>query len=156
MAETRTYRAAEVEETSKLARTVVIQLILFLLPFLAYAIYRLLVTDAEADGRKTWPINLLFGAGALLTLAGWAFMASQETKERDLCIEPPRYENGVLIPQRTVPCERDLTHVGAPKTETPGNAAEGVSDPEPRPPEGAPQIEIEAEEVPTASDDESD
>ncbi|MCI4644700.1 MAG: hypothetical protein MRY64_07960 [Hyphomonadaceae bacterium] len=106
-----------------MARTVVIQLILFLLPFLAYAIYRLLITDAEADGRPAWPIRVLFGVGAALTLAGWAFKASQETKERDLCIEPPRYEDGVLIPQRTVPCERDLTRVGAPVTETPGEAA---------------------------------
>ena len=135
-----------------MARTVVIQLILFLLPFLAYAIYRLLVTDAEADGRKTWPINLLFGAGALLTLAGWAFMASQETKERNLCIEPPRYENGVLIPQRTVPCERDLTRVGAPKTDTPGNADElGVE----RQGDSAGETEIEAEEVPTARGDDN-
>lgn len=133
-----------------MARTVVIQLILFVLPFLAYAIYRLLVTDAEADGRKTWPINLLFGAGALLTLAGWAFMASRETKERDLCIEPPRYEDGVLIPQRTVPCERDLTRVGAPKTDTPGNADElGVDEH----PGGVPESEIKAEEVPTADGD---
>lgn len=123
-----------------MARTVVIQLILFLLPFLAYAVYRLLVTDAEAEGRKTWPINLLFGVGFVLALAGWAFMASQETKERNLCVEPPRYENGVLIPQRMVPCERDLTRVGAPTTETPGNA---------------PASETDAEDTPAASENDT-
>ena len=112
-----------------MVRTVVIQLILFLLPFLAYAIYRLLLTDAEEDGRKTWPINALFGAGAVLAVTGWVAMALNSPSNPELCYEPPRTENGVVIPARSYPCERDLSTVGI-QAGSPPEGAEGVSDPE--------------------------
>lgn len=97
-----------------MARTIVIQLTLFLLPFLGYAFYRLLLSDAEADGRKTWPISLLFGLGAALMLGGFAYLALTEERSPNMCHEPARYENGEIIPARSFPCERDLTNVGAP------------------------------------------
>ena len=120
-----------------MARQIVISLVLFTLPFILYGIYRLLVTDAEVDGRKTWPINLLFGSGVVLAIAGYGVMLSialTTERERDVCYEPARFEDGVLIPAKTVPCEKDLTGVGMPAREDPGGKAQGVS----RPPEPAP------------------
>lgn len=106
-----------------MVRTVVVQLILFLLPFLAYAIYRLLVTDAEQEGRKTWPISILFGAGAFLFVVGWAAMWFNDEKDPNLCFEPgferDRFIDGELVPARQIPCERDFRNVGAPTTDAP-------------------------------------
>lgn len=123
-------RALMFWEIFVLVRTVAIQLVLFLLPFVAYAIYRLLVTDAQSEGRKTWPINALFAIGAVLALSGWTYLALNNGDSRGSCVEPARVEDGVIIPAKTVPCERDLRGVGRPNTDSPGRAAQGVSDPE--------------------------
>ncbi|MEM1104967.1 MAG: hypothetical protein AAGH87_01145 [Pseudomonadota bacterium] len=103
-----------------MARTLVIQLTLFLLPFLGYAFYRLLLSDAQTDGRKTWPIRVLFASGAALMAAGFAYLALSEERSPNLCHEPARYVDGVLVQARSVPCERDLTNVGAPAGDTSG------------------------------------
>ncbi|MEO0467111.1 MAG: hypothetical protein AAF216_11265 [Pseudomonadota bacterium] len=112
-----------------MVRTVIVQLILFLLPFLGYAIYRLLLSDAEADGRKTWPINALFGAGVVLALTGWTVKALTGPGDSELCYDPPRIVDGEVIPARSYPCDRDLSSVGI-QTGNPPEGAEGVSDPE--------------------------
>ncbi len=110
-----------------MAYRVALQVAVFLLPFIMYAIYRLLVTDAEADGRKVWPINALFSTGAVLTIGLWVVLASRETKVRDLCYEPAHMQDGVLVPGRQVPCpdSRETIDVGAPATDRPGRAARG-------------------------------
>lgn len=111
-----------------MARTLIIQLTLFLLPFLAYAIYRLLVSDAQAEGRKTWPITTLFTTGAVLAVAGWTWMATREVKDPNVCYEAARFEDGEIIPGRTVPCPRDLRDVGQPTTDSPGRPARGTDE----------------------------
>lgn len=120
-----------------MARQFVISFVLFTLPFILYGIYRLLVTDAEVRGRKTWPLNLLFGSGIALAFVGYGVMlvmALTTERDRNTCYEPARFEDGVLIPARTVPCEKDLTGVGMPAREDPGGQASGVSGtPEPAP-----------------------
>ncbi|MEM7766827.1 MAG: DUF6111 family protein [Pseudomonadota bacterium] len=110
-----------------MAYRLALQVAVFLLPFVMYAIYRLLVADAQADGRKVWPINSLFGAGAALTIGLWTYLTLRETKERDICHEPARVENGVLVPGSQGPCaeSREIINVGAPSTDSPGSAARG-------------------------------
>lgn len=108
---------------------IAIQLVFFLLPFIAFGLYVLATTDAERDGRRKWPIQALFLAGLALTTAVWFFKIFTENDERNLCIEPPRSENGKIIPARTYPCERDA-NFGAPTTDAPGTAASGVTDPD--------------------------
>lgn len=107
---------------------IAIQLVFFLLPFIAFGLYVLATTDAEREGRRKWPIQALFLTGLALTTAVWFFKIFTENNERNLCIEPPRSENGQIIPARTYPCERDA-NFGAPTTDAPGTAASGVSDP---------------------------
>ncbi len=116
-----------------MARQFVISFVLFTLPFILYGIYRLLVMDAEVRGRKTWPLNLLFGSGVVLAFAGYAVMlaiALTTERDRNTCYQPARFENGVLIPAQTVPCEKDLSGVGMPAREDPGGQARGVSGPQ--------------------------
>lgn len=143
-----------------MVRTVVIQLVLFLLPFLAYAIYRLIVSDAQAEGRKTWPITILFSLGLALTFSGWiATILLQDKTPRNVCWEPARNEGGVIIPARQVPCERDLSRVGAPASRDPGGNAPGASDPVgPLPGDEDPQLLTPEEGEPVllpSEDDES-
>lgn len=130
-----------------MAYRVALQVAVFLLPFIMYAIYRLLLTDAEADGRKVWPINTLFGVGAALTIGLWVVLAAREPKDRDLCYEPAHMEDGVLVPGRQVPCSETRTaiDVGAPSTDRPGQPARGFGV---RPREDVSR----AEEVPRADD----
>lgn len=108
---------------------IAIQLVFFLLPFIAFGLYVLATADAEREGRRKWPIQALFLTGLALTTAVWFFKIFTEDSERNLCIEPPRSENGQIIPSRTYPCERDA-NFGVPTTNAPGTAATGVNDPE--------------------------
>ncbi|MEM0985855.1 MAG: hypothetical protein AAGJ32_06380 [Pseudomonadota bacterium] len=110
-----------------MAYRVALQVAVFLLPFIMYGVYRLVLADAEADGRKIWPINTLFGTGAALTIGLWVALAVQEPKERSLCNEPAQVVDGVLIPGRQVPCPdgRETINVGAPMTNEPGAPARG-------------------------------
>lgn len=108
---------------------IAIQVLFFLLPFAAYAIYLVVTADAERDGRRKWPIQALFLIGLALTTAVWFLKIFTENNDRNLCIEPPRTENGKIIPARTYDCERDM-NFGAPGTEAPGAPASGVSYPE--------------------------
>ncbi len=108
-----------------MARQTIISILLFVLPFILYGIYRLLVSDAKHDGRKTWPINVLFGSGVALALLGYGVMlthALTSERDRDVCYEAARFENGVLIPAREVPCTKDLSNVGKPADEIPETA----------------------------------
>jgi len=129
------------------AYRVALQLAVFLLPFIMYGVYRLLISDAQADGRKTWPINSLFGAGAALTLGLWVYLASREDKDRDNCYQPAGMENGVLVPGKQIPCPegRSVIDVGAPTTDEPGQAARGFG--------VRPRDDVSrAEEVPRSND----
>ncbi|MEL6245680.1 MAG: hypothetical protein AAFQ85_10055 [Pseudomonadota bacterium] len=109
-----------------MAYRVAIQLFFFLLPFMAFGLYRLLVADAEADGRKAWPVHWLFGIGAAISAAVWFWFVFSEDRDRNVCREPAQFENGVLIPGRDVPCEKDISRVGLPQEgERPG-PAQGV------------------------------
>ena len=115
---------------SPVAYRILMEVGIFLTPFILYGVYRLLVRDAQVEGRKTWPINTLFAIGAVLAIGLYVFLAMREEKDRDLCYEPARIEDGELVPARTVPCEqvRDLTRVGEPSSNRPGNSAEGVGE----------------------------
>lgn len=105
---------------------ILIQLFFFALPFVAYGLYRLLIADAEADGRKAWPVNALFGAGAVLTIIVWFFFVFSEDKERGICQVPARFEGGVLVPAQQVPCDQDVTGLGVPLSDDPGGEASGA------------------------------
>lgn len=91
------------------------QLFFFLLPFLAYGVFRY-STRRVRDWRKAWPMLALFVASLAAGAAAWlASILLQPEKVRNVCNEKARFENGQLIPERSYPCEKDVSHSGAPQ-----------------------------------------
>ena len=109
-----------------MAYRVLFELIVFLMPFIGYGLYRLLSAEAREEGRKQWPIQMLFGIGAALAVLVWIILLLSDDRSGKLCYEASRFENGELIPARTYECDRNVGNVGVPRTEDPGGEAQGV------------------------------
>ncbi|GAB5457114.1 MAG: hypothetical protein Hens3KO_01440 [Henriciella sp.] len=118
-----------------MATRVVFQLVLFLLPFFLFGIYRIAIAEAKQDGRKPWPIKWLFGIGLVLAVGSWLAFIFLDRGGRDECYRPARMENGVMIPGETYVCDRDLTQIGVPPTDDPGGVATGVGEANPAGPD---------------------
>ncbi|MEM1036466.1 MAG: hypothetical protein AAGI14_06860 [Pseudomonadota bacterium] len=86
---------------------VLFQLFFFALPFIMFGLYRLAIAGAEQEGRKPWPIRVLFGIGLLLGVGSWIFF--------------------ILIERVGDEQRPDLSNAGRPLTEDPGGQAEGVT-----------------------------
>ena len=97
-----------------MAGRLVFELFIFSIPFLVFGLYVLVTTNAEVEGRRKWPIQILFLIGLGLATAVWFLLILLEKKERDVCHEPARFENGVIIPARDYPCEQNVRDVGVP------------------------------------------
>lgn len=80
------------------------QLLLFLLPFVAYAIW-LWLTDRGWRTPERWrgvPMVWLVACGVALTLASLAALALTTGGSTRAIYEPARMENGVFVPGRIV------------------------------------------------------
>jgi TRAP-type uncharacterized transport system fused permease subunit len=82
---------------------ILLQISLILLPFIMFALYRLATAD-KSDFRHKWPFAALTLTGLALTSAFYAYMFFSEPRGERTCTTPPRFENGELIPSKTVPC----------------------------------------------------
>lgn len=114
-----------------MATRILFQLFFFLLPFLAFGVYRVAVAEAELEGRKPWPIRWLFGIGAVLAVGSWLLFIFLDRGEGNYCYTPTRIVDGELVEGQRYACDRDLSHIGEPKSEDPGSSASGVGEPEP-------------------------
>lgn len=105
-----------------MAPRVLFQLFFFALPFIMFGLYRLAIAEAEEEGRKPWPIRLLFGIGLLLGVGSWIFF--------------------IVINRVGDEPRRDLSNAGRAMVEDPGGQAQGVT----REPEALPEAtEIDEE-----------
>ena len=102
-------------------RIVLMELAIFLSPFVAYGLYRLALQDAEAEGRKSWPINALFGTGLALAAIAWLFLILREDRDRNICREAPRFDpvTRELIPGREYECDADVESIGQGRRDDP-------------------------------------
>jgi hypothetical protein len=91
------------------------EVFVFSLPFLVFGIYLLATRSAEDAGQRKWPVQLLFAIGITLATIAWFVMIALEPRDRGMCIEPERVENGVVIPARSYPCEHRPQDVGIPR-----------------------------------------
>ena len=107
---------------------ILFQLVLFTLPFILFGIYRLAIAEAEQEGRKPWPIRLLFGVGLALAVGSWLIFIFLDRGGREECYRPTQIVDGVVVPGERYPCEKDLGSIGQPKTEDPGGRADGVGE----------------------------
>ena len=134
-----------------MAPRIFIQLVLFTLPFILFGVYRLAITEAEQEGRKPWPIRVLFGLGLVLAVGSWLILILLDRGGREECYRPAQIIDGVVVKGESYPCEKDLGEIGLPRTEDPGGQAEGVG--ERRNFDGTP-IEIDDDTAETLDDPE--
>jgi len=112
-----------------LAGRIVFELFIFSIPFIVFGLYLLATTNAQQEGKRKWPINILFLCGIGLATVAWFVLILLEPKERDICHEPARLENGELIPARDYPCEHDVRNVGIPLERDGVRSARGATGP---------------------------
>lgn len=112
-----------------MAPRILFQLVLFVLPFILFGVYRLAIAEAQEEGRKPWPIRLLFGVGLAMAVGSWLIFIFLDRGGREECYRPAQMVDGVVVPGERYPCEKDLGAIGVPKTEDPGGQAEGVRTP---------------------------
>ncbi len=82
-----------------MARIVLIQLLLFLLPFIGYAAW--LFLNRKAQSSENWrggPIVWLLLGGALLAVAGLIALVSFDAAPEGTQYKPAEYRDGVFIP----------------------------------------------------------
>lgn len=107
------------------------ELILFLSPFAAFGIYRLARQEAVEEGRKPWPITILFAAGAGLAVAAWIILILIDRGGGETCIQRARFVDGRVIPAQEVPCDKDRSHLGEAASDDPGGRANGLGQTDP-------------------------
>lgn len=101
----------------------VFELVIFLLPFAAFGIYRLATQEAIEEGHKPWPITLLFGIGAFLAIAAWVALILIDRGGRETCYERRRLVDGEMVGGQVVPCEKEKSDLGKPASRDPGGRA---------------------------------
>lgn len=95
-------------------RLVLFELAMLLSPFVLFGIYRFAIRDAQIEGRKAWPVNLLFGVGVVLAILGWFFLVLREGRQESTCTGPSSFDpvTGEVVPGITYQCELGLTPTG--------------------------------------------
>ncbi|MEO0883585.1 MAG: DUF6111 family protein [Pseudomonadota bacterium] len=95
-------------------RILLLEIAIFLSPFMAYGLYQLALRDAAAEGRKAWPITALFGIGLTLAAGTWLYLILREDRDRNICREAPSFDSETqeLIPGREYECDADIETIG--------------------------------------------
>ena len=102
-------------------RRAVIELVLFMAPFIVFFLYRAASRDMSVKDR--WPLTWLVGAGGILAVAALIVAPLLERSEQGKCYLAPRYENGVRTPGRLVDCDE----IAAPDREAPPPPSQPVA-----------------------------
>lgn len=111
-----------------MAGRILFELLVFAIPFLVFGLYLLATATAEQEGRRKWPINLLFIIGLALATVAYFILAFLEDRSSDMCRTPTRYVDGKLVPGELYPCEHDLQNAGRPLSDDPGGSVEPVTE----------------------------
>ena len=131
----------------------IFELVIFLTPFLAFGIWRLATQEAIEEGRKPWPIAVLFGIGAVLAVAAWIILIFMDRGGRETCYERRRLVDGEMVGGQVVPCEKEKSSLGAAASRDPGGRAHGLGETDPAGPDTAPgPTETPPADDPPASD----
>ena len=119
-----------------MAGRILFELFFFSIPFLVFGLYLLATTTAEEEGRRKWPINLLFLIGLGLAVGGFFLMAFLDKRDPEMCQKPTRYVDGKLVPGEFYPCQHDLQDAGRALSDDPGGSVElGTDRPETKDPD---------------------
>lgn len=85
-----------------MVRRLLIELLLFLAPFIVFYLYRAASKDMSV--RDRWPLTWLVVAGGVLAVGALVIAPLLEPSEEGKCYLAPRYEDGVRTPGRLVDC----------------------------------------------------
>ena len=83
---------------------ILLQMVLFFLPFIMFGIYRIALAEAEQEGRKPWPIRALFGSGLALAIGSWLVLIILDRVSGEPCYQPTQIVDGEIIPAQKIPC----------------------------------------------------
>lgn len=96
---------------------ILVELALFLAPFVIFLAYRAASQDLKI--RDRWPLTTLVLIGAGLAAAALVITPLLTPSDKGKCYEAARYENGVTTPARMVDCDAVAPPVpDAPATDT--------------------------------------
>jgi hypothetical protein len=84
-----------------MTRVLLIRMLVFLVPFALYEIYRAI---SHRESRRPWP--QLFIAGLVLVVASFVYVGLTEGSAPEERYVPPHVENGKLVPGHTEPQEK--------------------------------------------------
>jgi len=115
-----------------LAFRILFELALLLSPFLIFGLYRMAISEAEAEGRKPWPVTMLFAVGFALAAFAWMVLIvlDKRNTQDGVCYGPSKVVNGEVVRGDPYPCEKDVSRIGVPDSSDPGGVAEGVYNPD--------------------------
>jgi hypothetical protein len=109
-----------------MAQRILIELALFLIPFIIFFAYRAASKNMSVKDR--WPLTILIVAGAVLASAGLLIKAMSEKSDNGLCYQAPRYENRVYIEGKKVPCDEVVSPVSQGATSAARDNDDPLSD----------------------------
>ena len=104
----------------------IFELVIFLMPFAAFGLYRLARQEALEDGKKPWPITVLFILGAVLAIGAWVVLIFLDRGSGETCYERKRLVDGQMVGGQEIPCEKKKSDLGLPASRDPGGSADGL------------------------------
>jgi hypothetical protein len=85
-----------------MTRRILVELVLFLLPFVLFLIYR--AASRELKVRDRWPLTALAITGAVIAVVALLAEPLLAPSQKGKCYVAARYEKGVTIPAKEVDC----------------------------------------------------
>ncbi|GEM_PF-1071958 len=108
-----------------MTRRILIEIALFLIPFLIFFMYRAASKNMSVKDR--WPLTWLIIAGGVVAGMGLLITALIHPSDKGLCFQAARYENRVFIPGEKVPCDEVITPVSRGATSAAGDDGEEIT-----------------------------
>jgi hypothetical protein len=88
-----------------MAQRVLIEFLLFLIPFAVFLVYRAASRDMKI--RDRWPLTRLVIIGAAIAIAALIITPLLEPRQSDKCFDPVRYDaEGKIVAPREISCEQ--------------------------------------------------
>jgi hypothetical protein len=106
-----------------MTQRIIVEILLFLIPFAVFLVYRAASRDLRI--RDRWPLTRLVVIGGFIAILGLVIPPLLEPREADKCFDPVRYDaEGRVVPPREIPCAEaplpgSQNQTVAPVTQTP-------------------------------------
>ena len=86
-----------------MTQRILIELLLFLIPFAVFLVYRSASRDLRV--RDRWPLTRLVIIGGVIAVLGLILPAIFQPRETEKCYDPVRYDaEGRIVPPKEVDC----------------------------------------------------